>query len=223
MNSNLTRTVAGVLAAGMITAGAGAALAADPTDAMLRAAAEISAEYDLPAGLLLAVAEVESDFDPRCRTGACLGLMQINSRYVTEYAALAGMESWDLYDPEDSMRIAASMLADYLTRYEGDIHFALMAYNLGEYGALRKLASGVDQTGYSRKVVAGIERWADIGLPEPPEAQEDHLRDATKMMRAAVTGVWEYVKEAAAGLFQGNMGDVSTGCRFRASARKQKD
>ena len=222
MTGNLTRTVAGIGAAAMLAAAA-PAMAADPTDAMLRAAAEISAQYGLPAGLLLAVAEVESDFDPRCRTGACLGLMQINSRYVTEYAALAGMESWDLYDPEDSMRIAASMLADYMTRYEGDIHFALMAYNLGEYGALRKLASGVDQTGYSRKVVAGIERWADAGLPAPPEPQEDHIAEAGNMMRDAVTGVWERIREAAAGLFQGNMGDVSTGCRFRTEARKQKD
>lgn len=193
MTNNLTRTVAGVLAAGMITAAA-PALAADPTDAMLRAAAEISAEYDLPAGLLLAVAEVESDFDPRCRTGACLGLMQINSRYVTEYAALAGMESWDLYDPEDSMRIAASMLADYMTRYEGDLHFSLMAYNLGEWGAKTKRKDGVQTTGYSRKVVSGIERWADAGLPEPPEPPEDHIAEAGKMMRAAVVGVWEYVK-----------------------------
>lgn len=191
--NNLTRAVAGLGAAAMLAA-ASPALAADPTDAMLRAAAEISAEYDLPAGLLLAVAEVESDFDPRCRTGACLGLMQINSRYVTEYAALAGMESWDLYDPEDSMRIAASMLADYMTRYEGDIHFALMAYNLGEYGALRKLASGVDQTGYSRKVVGKIEKWADVGLPEAPEPQEP-TEDTAQTIRAFAVGVWQRIRE----------------------------
>lgn len=212
--NNITRAVAGLGAAAMLAAAA-PAMAADPTDAMLRAAAEISAEYDLTAGLLLAVAEVESDFDPRCRTGACLGLMQINSRYVTEYAALAGMESWDLYDPEDSMRIAASMLADYMTRYEGDIHFALMAYNLGEAGALRKLAGGIDKTGYSRKVVAGIEKWADVGLPEPAAADEaanspalapqvdipdaprapENAGAAAQTIRTAVVGVWQRIRE----------------------------
>ena len=192
--NNLTRTVAGVLAAGMITAGAGAALAADPTDAMLRAAAEISAEYDLPAGLLLAVAEVESDFDPDCVTGRCVGLMQIHSAYAGSFARAAGLDSYDLYDPEDSLRIAGTILADYLTRYEGDLHFALMCYNLGEAGALRKLASGVDQTGYSRKVMSKVEKWADAGLPEPPEPPEDHIAEASKMMRAAVVGVWEYVR-----------------------------
>lgn len=193
MTSNITRAVAGLGAAAMLAAAA-PALAADPTDAMLRAAAEISAEYDLPAGLLLAVAEVESDFDPGCVTGRCVGLMQIHSKYAAGFARAAGMEDFDLYDPEDSLRIAASMLADYITRYEGDIHFALMCYNLGEWGALAKLGAGVEQTGYSRKVVGRMEKWADVGLPEPPKAQEDHLRDATKMMRAAVVGVWERVK-----------------------------
>ena len=193
MTSNLTRAVAGLGAAAMLAAAA-PAIAADPTDAMLRAAAEISAEYDLPAGLLLAVAEVESDFDPSCVTGRCVGLMQIHSAYAGSFARAAGLESYDLRDPEDSLRIAGALLAEYLDTYQGDIHMALMCYNLGEAGALRKLAGGIDKTGYSRKVVAGIERWADAGLPEPPEPQEDHIAKAGKMMRAAVTGVWEYVR-----------------------------
>lgn len=194
MASNLTRTVACVLAGGMITAGAGAAIAADPTDAMLRAAAEISAEYDLPAGLLLAVAEVESDFDPSCVTGRCVGLMQLHSAYAGSFARAAGLESYDLRDPEDSLRIAGALLAEYLDTYQGDIHMALMCYNLGEAGALRKLASGIDKTGYSRKVMSKVEKWADAGLPEPPEPQEDHFAEASKMMRAAAVGVWEYVR-----------------------------
>ena len=32
-------------------------------------------------------------------------------------------------------------------------------------------------------------------LPKPPEPQEDHIAEAGKMMRAAVVGVWERVKE----------------------------
>lgn len=192
--NNLTRAVAGLGAAAMLAAAA-PAIAADPTDAMLRAAAEISAEYDLPAGLLLAVAEVESDFDPSCVTGRCVGLMQLHSAYAGSFARAAGLESYDLRDPEDSMRIAGALLAEYLDTYQGDIHMALMCYNLGEAGALRKLAGGIDQTGYSRKVVSGIERWADVGLPEPPEPQEDHIAEAGKMMRAAVTGVWQRIRE----------------------------
>lgn len=193
MTSNITRAVAGLGAAAMLAAAA-PAFAADPTDAMLRAAAEITEEYDLPAGLLLAVAEVESDFDPECVTGRCVGLMQLHSAYAGSFARAAGLESYDLRDPEDSLRIAGALLAEYLDTYQGDLHFALMCYNLGEAGALRKLAGGIDKTGYSRKVVGKIEKWADAGLPEPQEPQEDHIAEAGKMMRAAVTGVWEYVR-----------------------------
>jgi len=196
--SNLRRTVAGVVAAGMIaTAGAGSALAKEPTAAILRAAAEMTAAYDLPAGLLLAVAETESDFDPACRTGKCVGLMQIHSSYAAEYARAAGLDTWDLYDPADSLRIAASMLDDYMRRYEGDIHFALMCYNLGEYGALRKLAEGVESTGYSRKVIGRIERWADYGLPEPPQAAEPEPAEPepAEQPPAVFAAVWDRIKE----------------------------
>jgi len=209
MTSKLRRAAAGAAAAILITAGAGAAKAADPTDAILAAAAEMTEAYDLPAGLLLAVAETESDFDASCRTGRCYGIMQINSVYAAEFARAAGMEDWDRFDPADSLQIAGWMLGDYITRYEGDLHFALMCYNLGEYGALAKRRGGVDQTGYSRKVVGRMERWACAGLPAA--AEEDHFRDAAEMMpddriadvsnmtteslRAWVTGVWQRIWE----------------------------
>lgn len=37
-----------------------------------------------------------------------------------------------------------------------------------------------------------VTHW--MPLPEPPEPEEDHIAEAGKMMRAAVTGVWEYVR-----------------------------
>lgn len=194
MTSNLRRAVAGIGAAAMLAVSS-PALAADPTADMLYIAGELTAQYDLPAGLILAVCETESDFDPSCRTGSCVGLMQLHSAYAAAFARAAGMESYDLRDPEDNMRIGAYLLADYLGRYEGDIHMALMCYNLGEAGALRKLAGGIDQTGYSRKVVGRIEKYADMGLPAPPEPQEDHIAEAGNMIRAAVTGVWQWCKE----------------------------
>ena len=168
MTSKLTRTVCAVMAAGMLATAP--ALAADPTDEILYIAGELTAQYDLPAGLILAVCETESDFDQDCRTGSCVGLMQIHSAYAGSFARAAGLESYDLTDPEDNMRIGAYLLADYLDRYQGDIHFALMCYNLGEAGALRKLASGAESTGYSRKVVGRIEKWAEAGLPAAEEA-----------------------------------------------------
>ena len=209
--NNLTRTVAGLGAAAMLAVSSPALAApadavAGPTDAMLYIAGELTAQYDLPAGLILAVAEVESDFDPSCRTGSCVGLMQLHSAYAGAFARAAGMESYSLTDPEDNMRIGAHLLADYLSRYEGDIHMALMCYNLGEAGALRKLANGVESTGYSRKVVSRIEKWAVAGVPEtdgralpaPTEDAGDPVGATIgrpESLRAAVTGVWQRVKE----------------------------
>lgn len=208
MTSNLRRTVAGLGAAAMLAVST-PAIAADPTADMLYIAGELTAQYDLPAGLILAVCETESDFDPSCRTGSCVGLMQLHSAYAGAFARAAGMESYSLTDPEDNLRIGAYLLADYLRRYEGDIHMALMCYNLGEAGALRKLANGIGSTGYSRKVVGRIERWADVGLPETdgrampvPTNSDDVPADSVgaaigrpESLRAAVTGVWQRVKE----------------------------
>lgn len=176
----LSKILCGIGAAALLAA---PALASDPTDGMIAMASALTEEYDLPAGLLLAVAETESDFDPECRTGKCLGLMQIHSSYAREYAALAGLDEYDLFDYGDSMRIAAAMLADYLTRYEGDLHFALMAYNLGEWGARSKRRDGVSSTGYSRKVVGRMDKWADYDLVDEAD---DHIAEAGKMVRSAL-------------------------------------
>lgn len=176
------------------------AMATDPTDGMISTASALTQEYDLPAGLLLAVAEVESDFDPNCVTGKCHGLMQIHSSYAKEYAKLAGLEEYDLFDYRDSMRIGAAMLADYTERYEGDLHFALMCYNLGEWGAKAKRRDGVQTTGYSRKVVGKIEKYALLETVEAPEAEPVEAAEMPEpaesdALTAIVTGVHMWIKE----------------------------
>ena len=186
------------------------ALAADgPTDAMIETAISMEEEYDLPSGLLLAVAEVESSFDPGCRTGRCHGLMQIHSSYASSFAKAAGMDSYDLFDFRDSMRIGAYLLSDYMTRYEGDLHFALMSYNLGEWGAMAKRKAGVDTTSYSRKVVGKIEKYAVMEAdsrktPEPVAVTPDgptvvegpsaETVDVSMAIRELVTGMMQLWK-----------------------------
>lgn len=162
------------------------AVAADPTDGMIRTAVGLTEEYGLPDGLILAVCETESDFDPACVTGRCKGIMQIHSGYASGFAKAAGMDNYDLLAYADSMRIGAYLLSDYLDRYQGDIHFCLMAYNLGEYGALSKRRNGVSSTGYSRKVVSRIEKWADV-TAETEEPQEAAALTAVGTVRNALS------------------------------------
>lgn len=183
---NLRRVIAGIGASVLLAlpSCSPTALAADPTDGMIATASALTEEYDLPAGLLLAVAETESDFDPDCRTGKCWGLMQIHSGYAREYADLAGLDEYDLFDYGDSLRIGAAMMDDYLTRYEGDLHFALMCYNLGEWGARAKRQDGVQSTNYSRKVISRMDKWADYDLVD--EADDD-VEEETAALTAAQT------------------------------------
>ena len=174
------------------------AMASDPTDGMISTASALTQEYDLPAGLLLAVAEVESDFNPDCKTGKCHGLMQIHSSYASEYATLAGLDEYDLFDYRDSMRIAAAMLADYIYRYEGDLHMALMCYNLGEWGARAKRKDGVQTTSYSRKVVDKIEKWGFVELLEVEEESmkvEEAAPEVEEAHNAFVTGLHRWLRE----------------------------
>lgn len=186
--SKIRHVIAGLGAAVMLAlpSCSPTALAADPTDGMIATASALTEEYDLPAGLLLAVAETESDFDPSCVTGKCKGIMQIHSSYASGFAKAAGMGSYDLLDYADSMRIGAYLLSDYMDRYQGDIHFCLMAYNLGEWGALAKRRAGASSTGYSRKVVSRIEKWADV-TAETEEPQEAAALKAVETVRSALS------------------------------------
>lgn len=165
----------------------GTAVAADPTNNMIQTAIQLQEEYALPSGLLLSVAEVESDFNPDCVTGKCNGLMQIHSAYSKEYAEQAGLKDYDLFDPDDSMRIAASMLAGYIDKYEGDLHYSLMCYNLGEYGAKVKRDNGTEKTGYSRKVVSKIEKWAGV--------EAEHIADVGNMVSSIKAAVKKWMED----------------------------
>lgn len=99
------------------------------------------------AYVLAGVAKVESDFNARCITGKCYGLMQIHS--VWEFDRFRRSETWD--DPRASVRVCAEILNEHWARYHS-IHKALAVYNQGWSGA--KAAP----TSYSEKVMT----WANI-------------------------------------------------------------
>ena len=80
--------------------------------------------------ILMSVARQESIFDPRAISQAnAQGLMQINPETA---ARLADGKPFDLFNPEDNVRIGARYLAELLKRFDGKIHWVLAAYNAGE-------------------------------------------------------------------------------------------
>jgi len=95
---------------------------------MITAAAN---EYGVPASLALAVAQVESNFNPNAvsptNTNGTTdyGVMQINSANVSSLGLT------DPLDPQQNIDAGVSMLAQLYNQYGGDTTQVLWAYNAG--------------------------------------------------------------------------------------------
>lgn len=115
-------------------------------------------KYNVPYALALAVAEVESHFDPDAKSSTSdYGLMQINAINFDWLQSL-GM---DPLTPEGNIESGVCILAQNLQAY-GDPELALMAYNNGPGGARELWNRGIYQTAYSQKVMAAFAKWTSI-------------------------------------------------------------
>ncbi len=115
-------------------------------------------DYGVPFALALAVAEVESGFDPQAVscTGD-YGLMQINE-INHEWLWSLGIDPMTV---EGNIEAGVYMLWENLVAY-GTVERALMAYNCGDAGALELWNRGVTETDYTRKVMEAYGRWKEI-------------------------------------------------------------
>lgn len=115
-------------------------------------------EYGVPYALALAIAEVETHFDPDAvsSTGD-YGLMQINE-CNHEWLLDMGL---DVMTHEGNIEAGIYIISGHLANY-GEPELALMAYNCGASGARKLWAAGQYQTDYSRKVMAAFEYWTSV-------------------------------------------------------------
>ncbi len=91
-------------------------------------------QYHVEPELLWAVMRQESACNPDDTSSAgAMGLLQLMPENVTEANAALGTAyaPGDAYVPEVNIRLAAWQLGQWLTRYQGDVTLALMAYNAG--------------------------------------------------------------------------------------------
>lgn len=104
-----------------------------PSSRLTSSPAELEALIERYAGrreleekLVRAVIQVESSFDPGAvsRKGA-MGLMQLMPETARELAVE------DPWDPEQNVRGGTEYLSRMLSRFDGDLEFALAAYNAG--------------------------------------------------------------------------------------------
>ncbi len=108
---------------------------------------------NVPVPLVMAIIEKESAFDANAvsRTND-YGLMQINKANHEWLSEEYGVT--DFLDPYQNVYCGIELLGDYLHTYEEDVNKALMAYNMGEYGASKLWGKGIMSTSYTDSVNA---------------------------------------------------------------------
>ena len=102
--------------------------------------------------LILAMMWHESNFrfDVISKTND-YGIMQINAVNHSWLSETLGID--DFLDPNQNIHAGIYMISKLIHKY-GDVHKALMAYNLGEKGAKQYWAAGIYTNNYSNGIVA---------------------------------------------------------------------
>ncbi|MGN0345036.1 MAG: lytic transglycosylase domain-containing protein [Lachnospiraceae bacterium] len=156
------------------------------TDGSLEAIFEKAAQtYNVDVELLKAMAKAESGFDPNAtsRSGA-MGIMQLMP------TTAKGLGVTDAYDPEQNIMGGAKYIASLLEKYDGNVAYALAAYNAGsgnvdKYGGIPPFE---ETQNYVTKILGylqngGVEipdQWA--GVTSGTDASENALTDALKQL-----------------------------------------
>lgn len=115
----------------------------------------ITEQYSVPAEVVIAIIERESDYRPHV-TGLAgeQGLMQIhpiNHEWLSEELGIT-----DYYDPEQNILAGTYLLSRLFNKYDTATE-ALMCYNCGETGAKRLWAKGITETEYTVGILSFIE------------------------------------------------------------------
>lgn len=121
----------------------------DERIAILKGIHATAEQHDLPAELVLAVIEVESNFDRFAISYAgAQGLMQVMPFWLKEI----GRPNDNLFDIDTNLRMGCTILRHYLDKEKGNLPRALARYN-GSLG----------RTTYSNKVLDKLrKRWRRI-------------------------------------------------------------
>ena len=115
----------------------------------------LAPEFRLDPALVLAVVQVESNFNATARSPKnALGLMQL----IPETADRFGVH--DVWDPEQNLRGGMAYLRWLLDHFEGDVELALAGYNAGE-GAVQRhqgIPPFAETQAYVRRITGLIDR-----------------------------------------------------------------
>lgn len=118
---------------------------------------EICADENVPVSLVIAMIEHESSFNPEeISSTDDYGLMQINT--VNHSSLEEQYKTADLMNPYQNVFCGIKMIGSYISSYD-NYNKALMAYNMGEYGAEKAWENGIESTSYSKSILALMEQY----------------------------------------------------------------
>ncbi len=120
---------------------------------------EVCADNDVPVSLVIAMIDTESNFNPEVISKSDdYGLMQINiinhDQLAEEYRCA------DMLDPYQNVFCGVRIIKSYIDKYD-DFGKALMAYNMGDYGARKAWGDGITESPYSKKVLKAMKNYEE--------------------------------------------------------------
>lgn len=105
----------------------------------------------VPVTLVIAMIDHESGFNPDViSTTGDYGLMQINQ--INHAWLEETYHCSDMLNPYQNVYCGISIIGSYIEKY-GRLDKALMAYNMGEYGAKKAWENGITSTSYSDAIL----------------------------------------------------------------------
>ena len=116
-------------------------------------------EFEKPE-IIFALMEKESSFNTEAISFTSdYGLMQISPINLGWLNTQLG--TTDLMDPRQNIRAGVFMLDQLMDKYQNS-HMALMAYNLGEHGALEYWNAGIFQSEYSQQILSSAKEIQEL-------------------------------------------------------------
>ena len=130
------------------------------SDSLQRYIYEICADENVPVTLVMAMIEHESGFDPEeVSPTDDYGLMQINA--VNHEWLKKEYRCADMMNPYQNVFCGISIISSYIDKY-GELDKALMAYNMGNYGAQKAWKNGVTSIAYSEEILSLMKEYEEV-------------------------------------------------------------